>query len=209
MLVSQAVAQATGLTAGNPVDEVAPDGKRYTDHRTHLSSFTVGGYAMHDVPALISSKLSGNTVLCGYDFFAQVPTLIDRDRDVVTLFPASDVLDRMQCVPIDLTPHVPLATLRINGTRVDRVVLDSGMIGGGAIYAPSSMQGGMACGLQATVALFEGAYPDPITLCASRQPPDGYNGIVETNLPTVRQLAIDYPDRRMCFGGSQEIQGPL
>ncbi len=40
----------------------------------------------------------------------------------------------MHCLPVDLTPHVPLATVEINDTWVSHIVLDSGMAGGGAIW---------------------------------------------------------------------------
>lgn len=218
MLVSRAVAAAVGLTPEAPVDEVSPDGLHYADRHTHLESLAIAGYTMHDVPALISSKLSGSTVLCGYDFFTHVPTLIDRDRQTVTLFPATATLDRMRCVAVDLTPHVPVATLQVNGVWVDHVVLDSGMVGGGAIWNgvadrfpqplpvaagyrsdPQGTRNGLICGLTATIAFFDGAPGNVIPVCASPQRPDGYNGIIETNLPTVHQLAIDYPNRRVCF----------
>jgi hypothetical protein len=218
MLVSASVAQDAGLTPEAPVDELAPDGLRYADRHTHLPRFDVAGFTMRDVPALISSKLAGNTVLCGYDFFARIPTLIDRDRAVVTLFPLAAAFDRMRCVPVELTAHVPVATLAFNGARVDDVVLDSGMVGGGAIWNgvadrlpqaltpavgyradPRDLHDGLRCGQVATVELFSGAPYNPIALCASTQRPDGYNAIIETNVPTVHQLAIDYPNRRVCF----------
>jgi hypothetical protein len=218
MLVSQSVAQAVGLTPEARIDEVSPDGLHYADEHTHLARFTVAGYTMRDVPALISSKLGGDKVLCGYDFFAEIPTLIDRDRQIVTLFPVIATLDRMRCLPIDLTPRVPLATLRVNGAWVDRIVLDSGMVGGGAIWNdvvkdlpqalfgtsayrtdPRNLQTGLSCGFGATIGLFDGLPSNAIPLCTSSQPPDGYNGIVETNLPNVHALAVDYPNRRLCF----------
>ncbi|HEY5426866.1 MAG TPA: retroviral-like aspartic protease family protein [Candidatus Tumulicola sp.] len=218
MLVSQSVAAATGLSAAAPVDEVAPDGVHYADRHTQLARLDVAGYAMRDVPALISSKLSGNTVLCGYDFFARIPTLIDRDRQVVTLFPTTATLDRMRCVPVDLSAHVPVASLQLDGAWIDDVVLDSGMVGGGAIWNgaaqqlgrplataagyrpdPRELQNGLACGRTAIVGLFAGAPLDVVSLCTSAQRPDGYNGVIQTNFPTVHQLAIDYPNRRLCF----------
>lgn len=218
MLVSQAVAQAAALPLEAPVEEIAPDGLRYADRHAHIERFEAGGYAMRDLPALVSSKLSGDTVLCGYDFFARIPTLIDRDTRVVTLFPPTATLDRMRCLPIDLTAHVPVASLHINGAWLDGVVLDSGMVGGGAIWAgaagrfappltvapgyqsdPRAARNGLVCGLNATIGLFDGAAGDTIALCTSSRRPDGYNGILETNLPTVHQIAIDYPRRRLCF----------
>jgi hypothetical protein len=207
ILVSRSVASSAGLTAEAPVDEIAPDGFRYADVHTHIARFGVAGFAMTDVPALISSKLRGDTTLCGYDFFAQIPTLIDRDRQLVTLFPAVATLDRMRCLPVDLRPRVPVARLQVNGAWVDDIVLDSGMVGGGAIWngamgrpAQTPAGPGLTCGYGAVIGLFDGSPPNPIPLCTSSQRPDGYNGIVETNLPTVHALAVDYPNRRMCFG---------
>jgi hypothetical protein len=205
MLVSQSVAQSAGLPSEAPIDEISPDGVHYADQHTHLPRFAVAGYLMRDVPALISSKLGGDTILCGYDFFAQIPTLIDRDKQIVTLFPEIATLDRMRCLPIDLKSRVPIARLQVNGEWVDDIVLDSGMVGGGAIWngigrLPQAPPGvGLACGFGATIGLFAGLPPNAIPLCTSMQPPDGYNGIVETNLPAVHALAIDYPNRRMCF----------
>jgi hypothetical protein len=206
MLVSRSVAQSVGLASEAPVDELAPDGARSVDQHTHLAEFGVAGFTMRNLPALISSKLAGDVVLCGYDFFAQVPTLIDRDRQLVTLFPALATLDRMHCLPIDLRPRVPIARLQINGTWIDNIVLDSGMVGGGAVWSgalnglpQASPRMALACGYRATVGFFDGSTPSSMPLCAAMQPPDGYNGIVETNLPNVHALAVDYPNRRMCF----------
>ncbi len=36
-------------------------------------------------------------------------------------------------------------------------------------------------------------------ICTEPQRPDGYNGIIETNLPSVHAMAVDYPHRRICF----------
>ena len=216
MLVSRAVAYSAGLSAEEPVDEISPDGLRYADQRTHLGHFLVAGYAMRDVPALISSKLPGTTVLCGYDFFARIPTIIDRDRQTVTLFAAPAALDTMHCLSVDLTPRVPVGTLEINGAWVDRIVLDSGMVGGGVIWSgvadrlpppsttsyqpdPADLQRAMHCGYNATIGLFDGSPRSFVPICTSSQRPDGYNGIIEMNLPTVHRLAIDYPNRRVCF----------
>jgi hypothetical protein len=206
MLVSQSVAQSVGLKPEVPIDEIAPDGLRYADWHTHLAQFAVAGYWMHDLPALISSKLAGNTVLCGYDFFAQIPTLIDRDRQLVTLFPTIATLDRMHCMPVDLRPRVPVARVQVNGAWIDNIVLDSGMVGGAAIWngalrqmPPAPAAPGFACGFNATIGFLGGSAASSIPMCTSMQPPDGYNGIVETNLPAVHALAIDYPNRRMCF----------
>ncbi len=206
VLVSQSMAQTAGLIAEAPVDEVSPDGLRYADQHTHLERFAVADVLMRDVPALISSKLRGDTMLCGYDFFAQIPTLIDRDRQLVTLFPSIATLDRMRCLPVDLKARVPTARVRVDGTWVDDVVLDSGMVGGGALWngaanalpqAPPGIR--LACGYAAYIGLFDGSPPSQIPLCTSSQRPDGYNGIVETNLPSVHALAVDYPNRRLCF----------
>jgi hypothetical protein len=206
ILVSQSMAQAVGLNAEASVDEVSPDGLRYADHHTHLSRLDVAGFAMRDLPALISSKLRGDTMLCGYDFFAQIPTLIDRDRQAVTLFPTGATFDRMRCLPIDLRSRVPIARLLVDGAWVDDVVLDSGMVGGGAIWngavstLPQAPPGaGLACGYGAAIGLFDGLPSNQIALCTSSRRPDGYNGIVETNLPNVHAMAIDYPNRRLCF----------
>jgi hypothetical protein len=241
MLLSRGAAASAGLRGDTPVEEISPDGRRYTDLRTQIDNLVVGGYALHPMAALISSKLPGEIVLCGYDFFAQVPTLIDRDRQSVTLFPASTDLAAMHCVPIDITPRVPLVSVRIDGTMVSDVVLDSGLVGGGALWdqiadrlaappaagangppagapfagapfagAPAGpfVQNGLRCGLQAQLAYFDGQPPAPIALCASAGRPDGYNGIVETNLPAVHRFAIDYPQRRMCFSLGDARLGP-
>jgi hypothetical protein len=112
----------------------------------------------------------------------------------------------MRCLPVDLSSRVPTARLQINGAWIDRIVLDSGMVGGGAIrngvvsglpQAPAGMR--LACGYHAVIGLFDGLASGLIPLCSSLQPPDGYNGIVETNLPSVHALAVDYPNRRLCF----------
>ncbi len=206
ILVSQSIAQTVGLDAEAPVDEVSPDGLRYADRHTHLARLDVAGFAMRDLPAMISSKLRGNTMLCGYDFFVQIPTLIDRDRQAVTLFPTVATLDQMRCLPVDLTARVPIARLLVDGAWVDDIVFDSGMIGGGAIWngavstlPPAPPDSRLACGYSATIGLFEGLPPNHIPLCTSSQRPDGHNGIVETNLPNVHALAVDYPNRRLCF----------
>ncbi len=48
--------------------------------------------------------------------------------------PTSSRLARMHCLSVDLSPHVPLATVEINDTWVSHIVLDSGMAGGGALW---------------------------------------------------------------------------
>jgi hypothetical protein len=216
MVVSQPVARETGLFFGPPMDELGPDGLHYSGYRTRLTTLSVAGYVMHDVPGLISGKFDDATVLCGYDFFARVPTLIDRDRQIVTLFPSATTLAQMHCLPIDLAARVPVAAIDVNGMAVPGVVLDSGMAGGGALWAsvadhlglPATAgnwsdsrvgQNGLRCGQNVYVNLYAGGPSAPVYLCESSQPPDGYNGIIETNLPTVHQLAVDYPNQRLCF----------
>jgi Aspartyl protease len=216
MLVSESVARAAGLFFGAASDHLAPNGLRYSDYSTRLTSFSAGGYEMHDVPALISSTFAGNTVLCGYDFFAEFPMFIDRGRQLVTLFPTAATFARMHCLSIDLAARVPVAAIGVNGVEVKHVVLDSGMAGGGALYRgvadrlglPASAGffddvraglGGLRCGQDVYVNLYVGAPDTPVYLCETPQPPDGYDGIIQTNLPTVRELAVDYPNRRFCF----------
>jgi hypothetical protein len=178
---------------------------------------------------LISTNLSGENALCGYDFFAHFPTLIDRDRRQVTLFPAPSRLGRMHCVQVDLSPRVPLATVEINDTWVSHIVLDSGMAGGGALWEgvrgqlrsplvanagyetmPAAVRQGFACGAVASVRYAAGSPTGSMPICTEPQRPDGYNGIIETNLPTVHAMAVDYPHRRICFdvGGDSVIASP-
>ncbi len=217
MIVSPSVASAAGLSGRGGTFELAPDGHTYVDRQTRIARFSAGGYTLYDVPALISSNLDGSGALCGYDFFAHFPTLIDRDRQTVTLFPPSSRLARMHCLPIDLSPHVPLATVEINGTMLNHVVLDSGMAGGGALWdgvrtqlrhplvtdagyetLPSAVRQGFACGAVATIRL--GSAPETaMPICTEPQRPDGYNGILETNLPAIHAMAVDYPQHRICF----------
>lgn len=204
MLLSETTARDAGLQFGTPMEEIAPDGRRYADYQTTIADFSAGTFTAHDMPARISSNLPTNVMLCGYDFLSRVPTLIDRDHNQVTLFPASDSVDRMHCSQIDLTPRVPLGSIEVNGTRIHNVVLDSGATGGGVLWSgagsnltPAQYQ--MNCGQNARIAFYDGGPVAQLQLCTSMQRPDGYNGVVETNLPTIHQLAIDYPDRRMCF----------
>lgn len=214
MALSRAAAMEAGLSAEHAVEEVAPDGMRYNDATARIDRLSAGGYAVHNLSALISSKLTGRKVLCGYDFFAHIPVLIDRDRQLVTLFPAIATMDRMRCLTIALGPRVPLATISINGASVENMVLDSGMVGGGALWSgvaqtlpaaqtpaayPAAYQNGMQCGQSAAIAFVNGAIASQTPMCTSSSQPDGYNGIVETNLPTVHQIAVDYPNKRMCF----------
>jgi hypothetical protein len=218
ILVSPALASAARLAGHAGTFEVAPDGRTYVDRQTQIAQLGVAGYSLHNVSALISSNLTGYTALCGYDFFTHFPTLIDRSRRLVTLFPSSSKLTRMHCLPIDLTPHVPLATIEINGSWLSHIVLDSGMAGGGALWngvrsqlrrplvasagyetMPSAMRDGFACGATASIRYAAGAPASSMPICTESQRPDGYNGIVETNLSTVHAVAVDYPRRRMCF----------
>ncbi len=229
ILVSPSLAEAARLAARAGSFEVAPDGRTYVDRQTEIPRFGVAGYALHNVPALISSNLTGNNALCGYDFFTRFPTLIDRDRNQVTLFPASSRLARMHCLSVDLSPRVPLATVEINDTWVSHIVLDSGMAGGGALWdavrpqlrhalvantdyetMPSAISQGFACGAIASVRYAAGTPESPMPVCTEPQRPDGYNGIIETNLPTVHAMAVDYPHRRICFdvGGYSEVASP-
>jgi predicted aspartyl protease len=229
ILVSPWLAQTARLAPHSGTFEVAPDGRTYVDRQTEIPRFAVAGYALHDVPALISSNLTGYSALCGYDFFARFPTLIDRDRHVVTLFPAPSRLGRLHCVAVDLSPRVPLATVEINDTWVSHVVLDSGMAGGGALWdgvrqqlrrplianaeyetMPAAVRDGFACGAIASVRYAPQAPQSSMPLCTEPQRPDGYNGIIETNLPTVHAMAVDYPHRRICFdvSGYADVASP-
>ena len=204
MLLSQNTARDAGLQFGVPLEEVAPDGRRYADYQTTINDFAAGSYTAHDMPARISSNLPGNVMLCGYDFLSRVPTLIDRDNNQVTLFPATGTVDRMHCEPIDLTPRVPVGSIDVNGTKIGNVVLDSGMTGGGVLWSGAGSnlapaQYGMSCGQNAVVAYYDGGPVAQLKLCTSPQRPDGYNGVLPTTLSSVHQMAIDYPNRRMCF----------
>jgi hypothetical protein len=38
-----------------------------------------------------------------------------------------------------------------------------------------------------------------MALCSADSHPDGYNGIIETNLPNVHQMFVDYAQHRICF----------
>jgi gag-polyprotein putative aspartyl protease len=229
IIVSPWLAEAARLAARAGTFEVAPDGRTYVDRQTEIPRFGVAGYALHNVPALISSNLTGYSALCGYDFFAHFPTLIDRERRVVTLFPPSSRLTRMHCAQVDLSPHVPLATIEINDTWLSHIVLDSGMAGGGALWEgvqpelrrplvanaeyetmPSAVREGFACGAVASVRYAAGAPQSSMPICTEPQRPDGYNGIIETNLSTVHAMAVDYPHRRICFDVSpySEVASP-
>jgi hypothetical protein len=218
VLVSSAVAHAARLPVRAGTFEVAPDGHTYVDRETEIAHFAVAGHSLQNVHALISSNLSGQSSLCGYDFFAHYPTLIDRDRAQVTLFPPASRLARMRCIPVDVAPRVPLATIEINGTWLNHVVLDSGMAGGGALWdgvrphlkqplvananyetMPAAAREGFSCGAIASVRYAPGAAITSMPICTEPQRPDGYNGIIETNLPSIHAMAVDYPHRRICF----------
>jgi gag-polyprotein putative aspartyl protease len=226
IIVSPWVAQATRLPLRAATYELSPDGHTYSDRHTDIAHFAVGGYMERNVSALVSSNLTGADALCGYDFFARFPTLIDRDRQSVTLFPTASALHRLHCLLVDLSPRVPLATVQINGTWVDHIVLDSGMVGGGALWDgvrdrlhepliadadyetdPSAVRQGLACGTSANVRFVNNAPRTSLPICTEPQPPDGYNGILETYLPTIHAMAVDYPHRRICFdtNGSAEF----
>ena len=53
---SRAAARLTGQAG---TFEVAPDGHTYVDRQTDIARFDVAGNSLHNVPALISSNLSG------------------------------------------------------------------------------------------------------------------------------------------------------
>jgi hypothetical protein len=225
MLVSPALAREAGLHSQGGTFEVAPDGRTYADRQTVIGRLTVAGNVMRDVPALISSNLQGSSALCGYDFFAHFPTLIDRYHRTVTLFPAASKLAHLRCLPVTLGPRVPLATVEINGTWLEDVVLDSGMAGGGALWDGvrsrlrqpliasadymtnrSAIRDGFACGASAWVRYAAGAPETSMPICTEPRRPDGYNGIIETNLPGVHAIAVDYPHKRVCFDVAEDSQ---
>jgi hypothetical protein len=218
IIVSPWIAQAAHLTSRAGTFEVAPDGHTYVDRQTEIARLAVSSYTLRDVPALISPNVSGGNALCGYDFFMRFPTLIDRDHRQVTLFPSPAKLARMRCITVDLTPKVPLATIEINDTWLSHIVLDSGMAGGGALWdgvrtqlhrplvadanyetTPAAVRQGFACGSVASVRYAPGSPLSSMPICTESQRPDGYNGIVETNLPSVHAMAVDYAHRRICF----------
>lgn len=218
MLVSPALARAAGLVSEGGTFEVAPDGQTYADRETTISRFGVAGYWMRGVRALITSNLTGYNALCGYDFFTRFPTLIDRARRSVTLFPPPSKISHLHCLPVDLSPRVPVATIEINGTWLSQIVLDSGMSGGGALWDgvrarlrrplvsysdyPMNRNGmthGLSCGAFAFVRFAPGTAGSSMPMCTEELRPDGYNGIVETNLSAIAAMAVDYPHRRVCF----------
>jgi hypothetical protein len=219
IILSPMLARYVGLVGERGTFEVAPDGQTYADRETRIPRFTVAGYLLRDIHALISSHLSGYSALCGYDFFMRFPTLIDRERSTVTLYPAASKFARLHCLPVSLSPRVPLAKVEINGTWLSQIVLDSGMAGGGALWDavrsrlrnplvsnaayPMNRAGfdsGFSCGNSAVVRFAAGTPASSIPICTEPGRPDGYNGIIETNLPGVHAMAVDYPHRRICFG---------
>lgn len=218
IIVSPWVAQTARLQARAGTFELAPDGRTSVDRQTQISRFGVASYTLRDVPALISQNVSGVNALCGYDFFANFPTLIDRDHRQVTLFPPATRLKKMHCTSVDLASHVPLASIEINDAWVSHIVLDSGMAGGGALWEgvrsqlrrplvanadfetmPAAVREGFACGAMASVRYAPGAAQSSMPICTEPQRPDGDNGIIETNLSSVHAMAVDYPHRRICF----------
>jgi hypothetical protein len=218
IIVSPSLARSAGLNGRAGTFELAPDGRTHVDRQTQIPHFSVGGRSLHDVPALISSNLNGSDALCGYDFFAHFPTLIDRDRRQVTLFPSASRVARLHCVQVDLAPRVPLATIQINDTWVSHIVLDSGMAGGGALWdgirgelhrplvanadyetMPSAVRDGFACGALASIRYAPSSAESDMPICTEPQRPDGYNGIIETNLTSVHAMFVDYPHHHVCF----------
>lgn len=218
VLVSPYIARVAHLSGRAGTFELAPDGRTYVDRETTIPRLTVADLSVRDLHALISSNLSGTQALCGYDFFMRFPTLIDRMHSTVTLFPAARTTAHMHCLLVDLRPHVPLATIEINDTWLSGIVLDSGMAGGGALWSgvldrlqpppfqsdgyggPATMRGSFRCGKSVFVRFAANTASSDMPLCTADSHPDGYNGIVETNLPSVHQLFVDYPQHRICFG---------
>ena len=218
IIVSPILAREVGLTGEDGTFEVAPDGRSYADRETRIARLAVAGYTLRDVHALISSHLTGYSALCGYDFFMRFPTLIDRRRNAVTLYPAPSKIAHMHCLPVNLKPRVPLARVEINGTWLNQIVLDSGMAGGGALWDGvrlslrnplvsntgyainrAGFAGGFSCGGSAFVRFAPGTPASSMPMCTEEERPDGYNGIIETNLPSIHAMAVDYPHRRICF----------
>ncbi|HLY02666.1 MAG TPA: retropepsin-like aspartic protease [Candidatus Cybelea sp.] len=204
IILSPMLARDAGLAGERGTFEVAPDGQTYADRESVISHFAVAGYAQRNVHALISSHLTGYGALCGYDFFMHFPTLIDRERSAVTLFPAASKVARMHCLPVNLSPRVPLARVEIDGAWLSQIVLDSGMAGGGALWNgvrpnPPGFAGGLSCGGSAFVRFAAGTPASSMPICTESERPDGYNGIIETNLPGIHAIAVDYPHRRICF----------
>lgn len=217
VLISPYTAHAARLAGRAGTFELAPDGRTYVDRETTIPHLGVADFSVRDVHALISTNLYGTQALCGYDFFMHFPTLIDRMHSSVTLFPSPHKTAHMHCLIVDLRPHVPLATIEINDTWMSGIVLDSGMAGGGALWngvldrlqpppfdsdgygAPATMRGSFRCGSSVFVRFAANTASSDMPLCTADSHPDGYNGIIETNLPNVHQLFVDYARRRICF----------
>ena len=217
VLVSPYTARAARLVGTAGTFELAPDGRTYVDRETIIPRLGVADISAHNVHALISSNLYGTQALCGYDFFMRFPTLIDRMHSTVTLFPSPHTTARLHCLIVDLRPHVPLATIEINNTWLSDIVLDSGMAGGGALWngvldrlrAPPfesdgyggspTMRGAFRCGSSVFVRFAANTASSDMPLCTADSHPDGYNGIIETNLPNVRAMFVNYAQHRICF----------
>jgi hypothetical protein len=76
---------------------------------------------------------------------------------------------------------------------------------------PAAVRQGFACGAVASVRYTPGSALNSMPICTEPQHPDGYNGIIETNLPTVHAMAVDYAHRRICFdagGDSDDVAMP-
>jgi hypothetical protein len=58
---------------------------------------------------------------------------------------------------------------------------------------------GFSCGASAFVRFAMGTATSSMPMCTEEERPDGYNGIIETNLPAMHAMAVDYPHRRICF----------
>lgn len=217
VLVSPYTARVAHLVGRAGTFELAPDGRTYVDRETTIPHLNVADISVRNVHALISSNLYGTQALCGYDFFVRFPTLVDRVHSTVTLFPSPHKTARMHCLVVDIHAKVPLATIEINDTWLSDIVLDSGMAGGGALWsgvldrlqpppfesdgygAPAAMSGSFRCGSSVFVRFAANTASSDMPLCAADAHPDGYNGIVETNLPNVRAMFVNYAQHRVCF----------
>lgn len=217
VLVSPYIARAARLIGRAGTFELAPDGSTHVDRETIIPLLNVADRSVRNVHALISSNLYGTQALCGYDFFMRFPTLIDRVHSSVTLFPSPRKTAHMHCLLVDLRAKVPLATIQINDTWLGGIVLDSGMAGGGALWSgvldrlhqppfgsdgyagPPAMRGDFRCGSSVFVRFAAGTASSDMPLCSAEARPDGYNGIVETNLPNVHQMFVNYSQHRICF----------
>ena len=157
--------------------------------------------------------------LCGYDFFTHFPTLIDRDRRLVTLFPSASRVAHLHCVQVDLTPHVPLATIR-NQRHVGesrRARLRHGRwrraLGRGALQAPPAARRGCQlrddAGCDARrICMWRGrvgAIRTRIAVesaCRSAPNPNVLTATTASSrriLRTLHAMAVDYPHHHVCF----------